>query len=256
MDGYKHAFSAIFDANVTSILTAAILIMFGTGAIQGFATTLIIGIIASFITAVFLTRMFYDFMLNKGKFRNLTFTTPITRNLFVNTNINFLGITKKAAIIPLVIIVVGIASMFINSMNWGGIDFTGGRNYLVRFDQKVTAGDVEKLLVPEFEGSTVLVLTSGSASQASTSSQVRITTNYKVEETSDEVEAEIKAKMTKALQQYLPAGSSIDNFIQSSQRVGPSVAEDLQKSASIAVVLAILCMGLYILIRFRDVAFS
>jgi len=255
MDGYKHAFSAIFDANVTSILTAAILIMFGTGAIQGFATTLIIGIIASFITAVFLTRMFYDFMLNRGKFRNLTFTTPITRNLFVNTKINFLGITKKAVIIPAVIIIVGIASMFINSMNWG-IDFTGGRNYLVRFDQKISAGDVEKLLVPEFDGSTVLVLTSGSASQAATSSQVRITTNYKVEETSDEVEAEIKGKMTKALQQYIPAGSSIDNLIQSSQRVGPSVAEDLQKSASIAVVLAILCMGLYILIRFRDVAFS
>ncbi len=255
MDGYKHAFSAIFDANLTSIITAAILIIFGTGAIQGFATTLIIGIVASFITAVFLTRMFYDYMLNKGKFRNLTFTTPITKNLFVNTKINFLGMTKKIVIISSVILVAGIASLFINSMNWG-IDFTGGRNYLVRFDQKVNADDVEKLLVPEFEGYTVVVLTSGSASQATTSSQVRITTNYKVEETSDDVEAEIKAKMTKALQQYIPAGSSIDDLIQSSQRVGPSVAEDLQKSASIAVVLAILCMGLYILLRFRDIAFS
>jgi len=255
MDGYKHAFSAIFDANLTSVITAAILIIFGTGAIQGFATTLIIGIIASFITAVFITRIFYDFMLNRGKFRNLTFTTPITKNLFVNTKINFLGITKKAMILPAIILVVGIASMFINSMNWG-IDFTGGRNYLVRFEQKVNADDVEKLLVPEFEGSTILVLTSGSASQSNASSQVRVTTNYKVDETSDEVEAEIKAKMSKALAQYIPTGSSIDNLIQSSQRVGPSVAEDLQKSASIAVVLAILCMGLYILIRFRDIAFS
>ncbi|WP_029906252.1 protein translocase subunit SecDF [Prevotella sp. 10(H)] len=255
MDGYKHAFSAIFDANLTSVITAAILIIFGTGAIQGFATTLIIGIIASFITAVFLTRLFYDYMLNKGKFRNLTFTTPISKNLFVNTKINFLGMTKKIIIISAVILVAGIASMFINSMNWG-IDFTGGRNYLVRFEQKVTAGDVERLLVPEFEGSTVQVLTSGSASQASSASQVRITTNYKIEDNSDEVETEIKDKMTKALQEYLPSGSTIDDAIQSSQRVGPSVAEDLQKSASIAVVLAILCMGLYILIRFRDIAFS
>lgn len=255
MDGYKHAFSAIFDANVTSILTAAILIIFGTGAIQGFATTLIIGIIASFITAVFLTRLFYDFMLNRGKFRNLTFTTPITKNLFVNTKINFLGITKKALIFPLIIIVAGLASAFINSWNWG-IDFTGGRNYLVRFEQKISAVDVQNALEPEFDGSTIIVLTSGSASQSSNTSQVRITTNYKVENASDETEAEIRGKMTKALQQYLPAGTTIDSYIQSSQRVGPSVAEDLQKSASIAVVLAILCMGLYILIRFRDVAFS
>jgi len=255
MDGYKNAFSAIFDANLTSVITAAILIIFGTGAIQGFATTLIIGIIASFITAVFLTRIFYDYMLNKGKFRNLTFVTPISKNMFVNTKINFLGMTKKIVIISAVILVAGIGSLFINSMNWG-IDFTGGRNYLVRFDEKVNADEIEKALVPEFEGYTVLVLTSGSASQSSNSSQVRITTNYKVEEVSDEVEAEIKTKMTTALQKYIPAGATIDNYIQSSQRVGPSVAEDLQKSASIAVVLAILCMGLYILIRFRDIAFS
>ncbi len=255
MDGYKHAFSAIFDANLTSVITAAILIIFGTGAIQGFATTLIIGIVASFITAVFLTRLFYDFMLNRGKFRNLTFTTPITKNLFVNTKIDFLGLTKKILILTAVIAVAGIASMFINSLNWG-IDFTGGRNYLVRFEKNVNADEVEKLLVPEFEGSTVLVLTSGSASQASTSSQVRITTNYKVEETGDDVEAEIRAKMTKALQSDLTPGTTIDNYIISSQRVGPSVAEDLQQSASIAVIFAILCMGLYILIRFRDVAFS
>lgn len=261
MDGYKHAFSAIFDANLTSVITAAILIMFGTGAIQGFATTLIIGIIASFITAVFLTRLFYDFMLNKGKFRNLTFTTPITKNLFVNTKIDFLGITKKALIIPAIILVAGIASAFINSWNWG-IDFTGGRNYLVRFEQKVSSIDVQNALEPEFEGSTLIVLTSGSASQSSNTSQVRITTNYKVENASDETETEIKTKMINALSAkgLVPAGTSVEDFtqkyVQSSQRVGPSIAEDLQKSASIAVVLAIICMGLYILIRFRDVAFS
>jgi len=254
MDGYKNAFSAIFDANLTSIITAVILIIFGTGAVQGFATTLIIGIIASFITAVFLTRIFYDFMLNRGKFRNLTFTTPITKNLFINTKINFLGLTKKIIIASVVIAVVGIASMFINGLN-RGIDFTGGRNYLVRFDQNVNTADVEKALLLEFEGSTVRVLTSGSASASSESSQVRITTNYKIEDTSDGTEVEIKAKMSAALKEFL-SGKPIDSYIQSSQTVGPSIAEDLQKSASIAVVLAIICMGLYILARFRDIAFS
>ncbi|NDV78244.1 protein translocase subunit SecDF [Dysgonomonas sp. 511] len=254
MDGYKHAFSAIFDANLTSVITAAILIIFGTGAIQGFATTLIIGIIASFITAVFLTRMFYDYMLNKGKFRNLTFTTPITKNLFINTKINFLGLTKKIIIFSAILLIAGVASMLINGLN-RGIDFTGGRNYLVRFDKTVNTADVEKALAAEFEGSTVRVITSGSASQSASSSQVRITTNYKIENTSDEAETEIRAKMSKALQADLDS-KPIDGFIQSSQTVGPSIAEDLQKSATIAVIIAILCMGLYILIRFRDVAFS
>lgn len=255
MDGYKHAFSAIFDANLTSVITAAILIIFGTGAIQGFATTLIIGIVASFITAVFLTRVFYDTMLNKGKFRNLTFTTPLTKNLFINTKINFLGMTKKIVIVSAIILVAGIASMFVNGLN-RGIDFTGGRNYLVRFDQTVSTGDIARALEPEFEGASLSVLTSGSASQSSSTSQVRITTNYMVENSSDEAEAEIRAKMTKALQPYIASGTTIDDYIQSSQRVGPSIAEDLQKSATIAVILAIICMGLYILFRFRDVAFS
>lgn len=255
MDGYKHAFSAIFDANVTQVITAAILIAFGTGAIQGFATTLIIGIIASFITAIFLTRMFYDYMLNKGKFRNLTFTTPITKNLFINTKIDFIGITKKVILFTAIVIVGGAASMFINGLN-KGIDFTGGRNYLVRFDQSVKTSDVEKALLVEFEGYTVRVLTSGSASQSTESSQVRITTNYKIEDTSDETEAELKSKMTTALKDFIAPGTSIDQYIQSSQTVGPSVAEDMQKDASIAVIIAIICMGLYILIRFRDVAFS
>jgi len=255
MDGYNNAFSAIFDANLTSIITAAILVIFGTGAIQGFATTLIIGIIASFITAVFLTRMFYDYMLNKGKFRNLTFTTPITKNLFINPKYNFLGKTRRIIIISAVILAGGAASLAINGLN-RGIDFTGGRNYLVRFDVNVNTADVEKALLPEFDGSTVRVLTSGSASASTSSSQVRITTNYKIEETSDEVETEIKAKMTKALQPYLTDGKTIDAHIQSSQTVGPSMAEDMQASATIAVIIAVFCMGLYILVRFRDIAFS
>ena len=255
--GYKHAFSAIFDGHASQVITAIILAYFGTGPIQGFATTLIIGIVASFITNVFLTRIFYEYMLDKGHFRNQTFTTAISRKLFVDTKINFLGMTKKIVILSAVLLVAGVGSLFINGLN-GGIDFTGGRNYLVRFDKNVNADAIEKVLVPEFEGSTVLVLTSGSASQSSTTSQVRITTNYKIEEATDEVEDEIRAKMTHALTAagFLTDGKTIDDFVQSSQRVGPSVADDLKTAATIAVLIAVVCMALYILLRFRDIAFS
>lgn len=254
-DGYKNAFSAIFDANVTQILTGIILVYFGTGAVRGFATTLIIGIIASFITAVFLTRIFYEFMIDKGYFRNLTFTTAITKNLFVNAKYNFLAHANKFFIGSIVLVVLGIGSLFINSLNYG-IDFTGGRNYLIRFENTVATEDVRNALTAEFEGSNITVLTSGSATATSESSQMRITTNYKVENASDETEAEIRGKMTTALKPFLAEGETFDNVVQSSQRVGPSVADDLKTAASIAVVLAIIAMALYILLRFRDVAFS
>ncbi|MFV0418467.1 MAG: protein translocase subunit SecDF [Dysgonomonas sp.] len=256
-DGYKHAFSAIFDGHASQVITAIILAYFGTGPIQGFATTLIIGIIASFMTNVFLTRIFYGYMFDKGHFRNLTFTTSFSRKVFVDTHINFLGMTRKIIIFSVVILVAGVASLFINGLN-GGIDFTGGRNYLVRFDKNVDADAVGKVLVPEFEGSTVLVLSSGSASQGSSSTQVRVTTNYKIEHATDEVEAEIRSKMTHALSAagLLTDGKTIDDYIQSSQRVGPSVADDLKTAATIAVLIAVVCMALYILLRFRNVAFS
>lgn len=254
-DGYKHAFSAIFDANLTSVLTAAILIVFGTGAIQGFATTLIIGIIASFITAVFLTRIFYEFMIDKGYFRNLTFSTAITKNLFVDSKINFLKGSRSFFILSGVVFVAGIGSLFVNKLDLG-IDFTGGRNYLVRFDNTIATADVRKALEVEFAGSNISVLTSGSATATAESSQMRITTNYKIQEATDAVEEEIRLKMTEALKPYLGNHTSIDPLILSSQRVGPSIAEDLVASSSIAVVLAVIAMALYILLRFRDVAFS
>lgn len=253
-DGYKNAFSAIFDANFTQVLTGVILVYFGTGAVQGFATTLIIGIVASFITAVFLTRIFYEYMIDKGYFRNLTFSTPLTKNLFVNAKYNFLGHANKFFIGSVVVVVIGIGSLFVNSLNFG-IDFTGGRNYLIRFEKTTSTVEVRDALQKEFEGSNISVLTSGSATATAESSQMRITTNYKVENSSDEVEAEIRGKMTKALAPFL-GGQSFDDILQSSQRVGPSVADDLKTAASIAVVLAIIAMALYILIRFRDVAFS
>ena len=254
-DGYKHAFSAIFDANVTSVLTGIILIIFGTGPIQGFATTLIIGVIASFVSAIFLTRIFYDYMIDKGYFRNLTFTTAISKNMFVDTKINFLAKTKVFFGVTAVVCVLGIISLFVNKLDLG-IDFTGGRNYLVRFDKEIPTEDIRKALVAEFQGSTVTVLTSGSATASAESSQVRISTNYKHEDASDETEVEIKEKMTHALQSYLTPGTKIDPLILSSQQVGPSVAKDLQTASAVAVVIAVIVMALYILIRFRDVAFS
>ena len=249
LDGYKHAFSAIFDANVTSIITGAILIYFGTGPIRGFATTLIIGISASFFTAVFMTRLVYEYAFSKGKFMNLTFCTSVTKDLLINTKFNFLGMSKKAFAISGAIVIAGIVSLFTLGLN-NGIDFTGGRNYIVRFDNPVKTSDMEQTLAPVFEGSTVRVITIGS------SNQVRITTNYKIEDGNDNVELEIRDKLNTALKSYMSAGSNIDSYIQSSQKVGPSIADDLKTAAVGAVLAAIICMALYILIRFRDVAFS
>lgn len=249
-DGYKHAFSAIFDANLTSIITSIILIYFGTGPIRGFATTLIIGICASFFTAVFLTRVIYEYAFSKGKFKNLTFTTPLTKNLFVNPNINFLKISKGMFILSGLIVVLGVGSLFTLGLN-RGIDFTGGRNYIVRFDAPINTAEMEQTIAPEFGESNLRVITIGS------SNQVRITTNYKVDEDGENVEQEIKDKLNTALKSYMKPGSSLDDgYIQSSQKVGPSIADDLKTAAFTAVILAILCMGLYILFRFRDVAFS
>lgn len=254
-DGYKHAFSAIFDSNLTSIITAAILIKYGTGAIQGFATTLIIGIAASFFTAVYLTRLFYTLMIEKGKFRNLSFTTSLTKNLFVNTNINFLGMTKKAAILTIGLLALGAVSMFfVNGLNTG-IDFTGGRNYTVRFDKSVSTAEIEHILAPEFDGA-VRVISSGSAQATTSSSQVRVTTNYKIADESPNVDAEIRAKMGSALKDYVAPGKNFDEYILSSQKVGGSIADDMKADAFLAVALAVVCMALYILFRFRDVAFS
>ena len=260
-DGYKHAFSAIFDANFTSIITGVILIIFGTGAIQGFATTLIIGIAASFLTAVFLTRIFYEFMIEKGKFRNLTFTTSITKNLFVDTKINFLAMTKTLTIGVIVFIVIGVGSLFFNGLNTG-IDFTGGRNYLVRFDKPVNAQDVEETLIPMFDGANVRVITTGAGSQSKVASQLRITTNYQIESATDSAETNVRTilaegfKKMNLIDQNTTIEQLDDNYIVNSQRVGPSIADDLKKSASIAVLFAIVFMGLYILVRFRDKAFS
>lgn len=250
-DGYKHAFSAIFDSNLTSIITGFILYNFGTGPIRGFAITEIIGISASFFTAIFMTRLVYDYAFSKGKFQNLKFSSEALKDFLMDTKINFLNMHRKAYLLSGVLVVIGVISLFVFKLN-KGIDFTGGRNYIVRFENPVSTEKLGEALRMELEedGSSVSVITIG------TNNQVRISTNYKIEDATDAVETEIRAKMTKALKDYIAPGSTIDSYIQSSQKVGPSVADDMKRDAIVAVLFAIVCMGLYILFRFRDIAFS
>lgn len=251
-DGYKNAFSAIFDANLTSVITGIVLFYFGTGPIRGFATTMIIGLLASFLTAVFLTRIVYEGLIAKDKIKNITFTTSLTKNLLANPSFNFLGKRKIGYLIPTVVIILGAISMMTIGLN-NGIDFTGGRNYIVRFHQDVSTDDVRDLLNENLEGA-VSVITIG------TSDQVRISTNYKITDNDPAVDEEIANRLYTGLTSLLPDGTTFnqfkDSFIQSSQKVGPSMADDIKNSAIFAVIFAMLCMSLYILIRFRDFAFS
>lgn len=251
-DGYKNAFSAIFDANLTSLITAIILFFFGTGPIRGFATTLMIGIIASFFTAVFLTHLVYDTVLEKGKWQHLTFTTKLSKNFLIHPKINFIGQRKSFYIGIVAFAIIGAVAYFTIGLN-NGIDFTGGRNYVVRFDQPVQTQEIESMLDPYLDN-TVSVITIGS------SNQVRITTNYKIQENAPEVDLEIEQKLLEGLKPLLKEGIDHDAFIQkyvqSSQKVGPSIADDIKTGAIWAVVISMICMALYILLRFRDVAFS
>ncbi len=251
-EGYGNALSAIIDSNVTTILTGIILYYFGTGPIRGFATTLIIGLICSFLTAVFLTRLFFESYAKRGKMENTTFTTSLSKNFLVDPKINFVGNRKKGFALAVTVLVLGgIATATVGLKS--GIDFTGGRNYVVKFDQPVTTNEVTDLLSESFNGQ-VTVIT------ISTTDQVRISTNYKVEENTPEVDAEIEQKLYEALTPLLANGTTFDTFIkdnvQSSQKVGASMADDIKTGAVIAVIFSLIVMAVYILIRFRDIAFS
>ena len=247
-DGYKNAFSAIFDANFTTIIVGVILAFFGIGAIRGFAVTLIIGIASSFLTAVFITRMLYETVLAKGKWQNLTFTSSVTKGIATNFHFKFIQNSKKVNIGIAAFIVISIISIFTLGLS-SGIDFTGGRNYIVKFDEPVRVSEVQDALVPYFDES-VRVITIGS------NEQVRISTNYMIEEDGENIERELRDLLGEGLAPYMTAGNSIDDHIMSSQKVGPSIAEDSIRSSFIALILALICMGLYILVRFRNWAFS
>ena len=251
-DGYSNAFSAIFDSNLTSIITGVVLFYFGTGPIRGFATTMIIGLFASFLTAVFLTRIVYEALLAKDKLKNVTFTTSITKDLLTNPKINFLAARKVGYLIPAGIIVLGAISMSTIGLN-NGIDFTGGRNYVIRFAQDVKTDEVRNLLDAQLDGSVSVI-------QIGTPDQVRVSTNYKIEDNDPAIDQEIENKLFEGVKSLLPEGTTLaqftDQYIQSSQKVRPSMADDIKNAAFLAVVFAMFCMAAYILLRFRDISFS
>ena len=259
--GYSNAFSAIFDSNLTSILTGIILYVFGTGPIRGFATTLIIGICCSFFTAVFLTRLVYENRLAHDKWTKQTFSTKISRNFMANKNYGFMSGCKKSFGIFAAIIVVMIASFAIRGLS-KGIDFTGGRNYVVVLEKQVQPEDVKAALVPHFKGATVNALALGTDGKT-----IRISTNYKIESNNPAVDNEVENILYKGLHGAgLVTQSSVEAFknpdvraggsIVSSTKVGPAVAKDITHGAIISVIIALAVIFLYILIRFRNVAFS
>ncbi|RNC64723.1 protein translocase subunit SecDF [Proteiniphilum sp. X52] len=247
-DGYKNAFSAIFDSNLTTIITGIILAVFGVGAIRGFAVTLIIGISVSFLTAVFVTRLVYESQLSRDKWLHLTFNTKFSKTLFKEYSFDFIHNSKRVLIGIGIFVVVSIISLFTLGLN-SGIDFTGGRNYIVRFDHPVRVGDVENALNPYLNES-VRVITIGS------SNQVRISTNYMIEEEGAGVEDQLKDLLGQGLKEFMTPGKTIDDHIQSFQKVGPSIAEDMIRNAFLALFIALGCMGIYILSRFRNWGFS
>ena len=247
-DGYKNAFSAILDSNLTTIITGIILAIFGTGPIKGFAITLIIGISVSFLTAVFLTRLVYEYQFEKGRWQKLTFNTAFSKAIFKEYSYDFITNSKKVIMAIAIFVLISIASFFTLKLNTG-IDFTGGRNYIVRFDQPVKTGDIEQALQPVLGGS-AQVITIGS------SNQVRVSTNYMIDDESATVEDDLVKLLGEGLKDYITPGSSIDDHIQSSQKVGPSVAEDTMKNAFLALAIALFFMGVYIFARFRNWAFS
>ena len=261
-EGYSNAFSAIFDSNLTSIITGIILFNFGTGPIRGFATTLIIGILCSFFTAVFLTRVVYEHYMNKDKWLNLTFTTGISKNLMQNVHYNFMGATKKSFTVWGIVIVVCIISFFVRGLAQS-IDFTGGRNFVVQFEQVVQPETVRSLLQSKVGDANVQAIALGTDGKT-----IRVTTNYRIEEDSPTIDAEIEAFLYESLKEgnLLGEGTTLEIFIDrdnraggsiiSSQKVGPSVADDIKTSAIWSVVFALIAIGLYILIRFNNIAFS
>lgn len=251
-DGYGNAFSAIFDSNLTSIITGIVLFYFGAGPIRGFATTLIIGLIASFITAVFLTRMVFEALDKHHKLDNVTYTTVITKNLLVNPSYNFLGARVKGYLLPLLLIIAGVVSFFAVGLN-NGIEFSGGRNYIIKFDQQVDNQKVREALAPALEQKLVLTAI------GTEGDQVRVSTNYLIEDSGEAVESQIKAKLYEGLKGFYkttPSEADFDSYIISSQKVSASMSDDIKSQALIAVALSLLFMAIYILIRFRDIAFS
>ncbi|MEE0922550.1 MAG: protein translocase subunit SecDF [Paludibacteraceae bacterium] len=271
-DGFSNAISAIVDSNVTSFLTGAILAIFGTGPIKGFAVTYMIGIISSFLTAVFICRLLLEAYAKKENAKELNFTTKLMQNFLQNTKVNFIGARKVTYIVSGVLVLVGILGVnphIMGKLNLG-IDFSGGRNYIVRFAEPVNTEEVNTALDNVFmeaktqagdeETFALNVITIGNANQ------VRISTNYRINDNSETLDDEIEALLFAGCQQFLPEGITLDEFksteinpeigIMQSQKVGPAIADDITQSAVWAVLAALVGIFLYVLVRFRNFAFS
>ena len=260
-DGFSDALSAIIDGQLTSILTAVVLYIFGTGPIQGFAVTLLIGLIMTFFTSVLMSRVMIFHRLEKGK--SLSVWTSMTKNLFRNAWIDFVGKRKIAYIISLALVVISIGSIFTNGFKYG-IDFTGGRSFVVRFDKPVDAEKVKENLSNIFknnngESSSIDIKTFGN------DHQLKITTDYKIDDESLSADQDIEQKLHLGLKPYLPNGISLKDFkstdqnplgIISSTKVGPTVADDIKIGGTLAVTISLLGIFAYILIRFRKWQFS
>ena len=259
--GYSNAFSAIFDSNLTSIITGIILYVFGTGPIRGFATTLIIGICCSFFTAVFLTRLVYENRLKHDKWTKQNFSTRVSRNFMANKNFAFMSSYKTSFTVFGIVILIMLGSFFVRGLS-KGIDFTGGRNYVVVLEKQTEPEQVKEALVPLFKGATVNALALGTDGKT-----IRISTNYKIESNNPAIDNEVEDILYKGLHGAgLVTQESVEAFknpdvraggsIISSTKVGPAVAKDITHGAIISVLFALAAIFVYILVRFRNVAFS
>ena len=249
-DGYSNAYSAIVDGQITTLLTGIVLFIFGSGPVQGFATTLIIGIVTSVLTSIFITRIIFDDRVSKGK--NISFDSKLTRNFLQNTKVDFIGKKKIAYIVSGALILISLVSIFTKGFTYG-VDFTGGRTYVVRFDQSVTAEDVRAAAIAEFDGAVEVKQFGGE-------SQMKITTQYLVEDESTDADAEVENKLYNALKGFFADDLTFEEFtstldnpngIISSDKVGPTIANDITRDAIIAVIIALFVIFAYIAVRFR-----
>jgi SecD/SecF fusion protein len=250
-DGYQNSYSAIIDGNVTTLLTGIVLYIFGSGPVQGFATTLIIGIITSLFTAIFISRVIFENLLSKNK--KITFDNQYTRDAFSNVNFNFVGMRKKFYIASGILIVIGVISLATKGLNFG-VDFTGGRTYVVRFDKPVSTSDVREALQVSFDEAPE-VKTFGS------SNQVKITTKYMIDQDNQQSDSIVEAVMFNGLKDFYSTPMTFKDFSSdddakvlgrlSSQKVGPTVADDIKKGAILAVFFALIIIFIYIAIRFK-----
>ncbi len=248
-DGYSNAYSAIIDGHITTLLTGVVLFLFGSGPVQGFATTLIIGIVTSVLTSIFITRIIFDDRVSAGK--NITFDNKLTRNFLQNTHVDFIGKKKIAYIVSGILVVGSIVSIFTKGFTYG-VDFTGGRTYVVRFDQPVTAENIRAAALAEFDGAVEVKQFGGD-------SQMKITTQYLVEDESTEADNVVETKLYNALKDSFAEDLTFEEFtstlenpngIISSDKVGPTIANDITRSAIIAVLIALAVIFAYIAVRF------